>query len=365
MGSRAHLAILLLAALSASAEAPRGWLYQHDARRSGCSATAGPTEWKKKWVVEGDYGSWHWAPVAVAADGGAFVVGTSPSGLGYALYAIAADGKTRWTCELTEDAWAAPAPTADGGAIVGLLDGGLVRVGADGKPVWRFEAKGPITSSPAIAGDGTIVFGCRDDCAYAVSADGAPKWTFRTGGWVQAAPAIAADGTVYVASWDRTLYALSPEGKERWRFATARPISACPVVAADGAVYVASEDGSLYALSSEGKQRWSFATKGWIPFAPCIAPSGDVVVASNDHGLYALAPDGSLRWKVEAGQPSSNLVCDARGTVYFCGYSTLRTFGADGTPSWTREQIGDCSLALADDGTLYVQQSSMLYALRP
>ncbi len=365
MGSRpiaaaASLLALFLFAVDTGGQEPAP---EDDARRAVRSPAVGPAAWKKRWVVEGDFGNYRTAPVAVGPDGTAYLL-SDGNRSGFALRAVGADGKDRWTCALPEDGLAAPAVAPTGEIVVGLLDGTVHEISPQGKPLRSVQAGGPVLSSVTFGPEGSRYFGCRDDRMYAVK-DGAVRWTFSTGGWVDAAPAVAVDGTIYVASWNAHLHALTPDGRESWKFRTRRPLLAGPVVGDDGTVYAASEDGCLYALSPDGKLLWRHETQGWIHFAPCVDAAGNVATASADGFLYSLDRTGALRWKLEVGQPSSNLVCDGNGTVFLCRGGVLQAVTSAGQASWSRDELGASSLALAADGALYVKSTQRLYRIDP
>ncbi|KAF0246334.1 MAG: WD40-like repeat [Planctomycetota bacterium] len=354
----------LLASLGLTA-GDGGWpLFQGNARRTGLSTGKCPGSWKKKWVVSGNFGNYDGPAVVVGPEGTACAVLEDDRSGNFAVAAWGANGKERWRCLLDDDSLASPAFAPDGGVVLGLLDGSIVKVSAEGKKAWSFKTAGAVTSSSAFAQDGTIYIGSRDDSLYAIAPDGKLKWKFTTGGWVSAAPAIGPDGTVYAVSWDACVYAVSPEGKELWRFRTRRAISACPVVAPDGTVYAASEDGCLYAVGADGKESWKFETDGWIYFPPCLDPAGNIAVASNDGVLRSITPQGKERWRFESGDPESNLVCDARGAVTFVANRTLFVVSTEGKPIWKRADPQVSSLSLGDDGTLFLAGTQFLYALR-
>ncbi|MEK7468892.1 MAG: PQQ-binding-like beta-propeller repeat protein [Planctomycetota bacterium] len=342
----------------------KGWpLFQGDARRTGLTTGEGPDKWKKRWVVEGNFGNYDAPGFVVGTDGSVCTVVETNFSDGFALFSWDAAGKARWSCKLPDDSLAVPAFAPDGGVVVGLLDGTVIKVKADGTLAWATATKGPVSSSAAFAADGTVYIGSRDNSLYALDPMGGRRWNFATNGWVTAAPALAPDGTIYVASWDGRLYALTPEGKETWRAQTPRPITACPVVASDGTIYLAGQDGALRAFTPAGAEIWKVQTDGWLPFPPCLDPSGNILFSSNDSFLRSLSPKGEELWRLQVDQPNAAPVCDAKGRTYLLANDELLVVKPDGKVLWKRPGAQSEAIALGADGTLYLQGTRFLYAV--
>ena len=153
----------------------------------------------------------------------------------------------------------------DGTVYVGSDDGYLYALSADGSTKWKYKTGGPVTSSPALGFEGTVYVGSDDGHLYALSADGSTKWKYKTGGNVTSSPAVSAEDVevVYFGSDDGYLYALNgDDGSLKWPgYKTGGAVSSSPAVA-HGIVYVGSEDGNLYALhATNGSVKWKYRTE--------------------------------------------------------------------------------------------------------
>ena len=161
-------------------------------------------------------------------------------------------GELVWRYQLPTDnpnlAFSNPAIAADGSVYVGGSDSYMYALSADGSSKWRYQTGGAITSSPALAADGSIYFGSSDAYIYALDADGSQKWRYQTDAAVATAPSIGADGAVYFASNDQQVYALNPDGELLWSYplASAADFSSS-ALASDGTLLISTSNG-LYAL---------------------------------------------------------------------------------------------------------------------
>ena len=155
-----------------------------------------------------------------------------------------------WRYQFPTDnpAFSNPAIAADGSVYVGGSDNYIYALSADGSSKWHYQTGGAIKGSPALAADGSIYFGSSDAYIYALDADGSRKWRYQTDGAVATAPTIGADGAVYFASNDQQVYALDPDGELLWSYplASAADFSSS-ALASDGTLFISTSNG-LYAL---------------------------------------------------------------------------------------------------------------------
>ena len=168
-----------------------------------------------------------------------------------------------FTYNLTGMVRSSPAVGTDGTVYVGSDDGCLYALSADGSTKWKYKTGGDITSSPALGFEGTVYVGSGDGYLYALhGADGSFKWKHKTEGAVSSSPAVSAEDIVYFGSDDGYLYALNgADGILKmggWKYKTGGAISSSPAVA-HGIVYFGSEDGFLYALNAtNGNHKWKY-----------------------------------------------------------------------------------------------------------
>ena len=104
---------------------------------------------------------------------------------------------------------------------------------------------------------------------------------------------------------------------QRFRFDAGAPLAAPAEVAPDGSVCVGTVDGYVHSLGPDGSYRWSHSVHGAITRRPHFA-GGRWFIATSARRVYALNRDGSLSWSFQLyGAVESELVSDAKGTVYF------------------------------------------------
>ena len=163
------------------------------------------------------------------------------------------------------------------------------------------------------------------------------KWRMKTGGEIYSSPIIDNDGTVYITSLDGHLYAIRPSGTVKWRTDLGHDILvSSAAIASDGTIYVGSQY-FLYSISHDGLVKWRLPM--WMcSSSPTIGADGIIYVTDGDGNLVAVFPNGTVNWTLNIGD------------------------------------LTQSSVAVADDGTLYVKASSFdsywhgkefLYALAP
>ena len=350
-------AVVLAAVLVAPAGVPAGrvstqglantaWpMWRHDLAHTGRSPYSGPAnpvlKWKADVVVK-------YSGPAIAADGTVYVGGDDGK-----LYAINANGTTKWKALSAIWIGAAPAIGTDGTIYVGCWDKKLYAVNPDGTTKWEFATGAPLWC-PAIGADGTIYIG-DSTRLYAINPDGTKKWECPA---VVPSPAIGPDGTIYGGGEDKKLYAVNPDGTKKWEFQTGNVIEASPAIGADGTIYVGSDDSKFYAINPDGTKKWEFLSGGWFDSSAAIASDGTVYVGGDDKKFYAFAPDGTKKWEFLTGDRiASSPAIGANGTVYFGSYDQkLYALSPTGKKQWEFMTDGpvDSSPSIGSDGTIYV-----------
>jgi len=221
--------------------------------------------------------------------------------------------------------------------------------------------------------------------------NGTVKWTYNIGTNAEGSLAIGPDGTLYIGSHDGYLYAISKEGNHKWKAKIGTPtadvyqpdsltcVRSSPAIGNDGTIYIASRDGYLFSISSEGLENWRFPVDilfdSWA--SPAIADDGTIYITSSypTDGLYAINPNGTEKWFYNSTQDETHEYLTSfnspsigpDGTIYIgvpTGFIekpyTLETriiaLNPNGTEKWKTEPINqlESSLAIADDGTIYV-----------
>jgi outer membrane protein assembly factor BamB len=378
-------------------------MFQHDPQHTGRSPHVGPTYPGLKWrlQVEGFPGS-----PAIGPGGTIYLPTGNLEDARGLLYAINPDGSVRWRYEFPTNSSETPPcatmPTittpaiADDGTIyvhtqdpVGpgisctLAGSDLYAINADGSTRWVFELNegfGVFTSddlsSPAIAPDGTIYVTSRDTGLYAVNPDGTEKWaTSPELTSISSSPAIGPDGTVYVTIGD--LHAYAPDGGEKWAIPVSGgvPNDRSPAVGPDGTIYACGIDpDACHAIGPAGNPLWSVPVDASAqPTTPALAADGTIYFTGA--GLYAVTPDGSQLWHTLFGGEASidhSPVVGGDGRLYArhdlggveIEGGVLHVLDPDGTERSTAiipilsGSTGELGAAIASDGTLYVPEPS-------
>jgi outer membrane protein assembly factor BamB len=193
---------------------------------------------------------------------------------------------------------------------------------------------------------------------------------------------VATDGTMYVLGvHDQTSYwlnAYSRTDQLRWSLPVEETRSSL-AIGADGTVYLVSSprngSTSLKAYGEDGQERWKLPLGGTGPWliAPGIGPDGTVyaVAEHSDQSieLVAVMPDGHERWRSAfpalAFPLGGNLIIGKDGRVFVQLVGRVLTVDSQGRNLWefqSQTRSGNECIALADDGTLYLE-SRFLYAL--
>jgi outer membrane protein assembly factor BamB len=206
----------------------------------------------------------------------------------------------------------------------------------------------------------------------------------KTGGEVYSSPAIGNDGTIYITSSDGHLYAIRPSGNIRWRTDLGYDLLvSSPAIASDGTVYVGSW-GYLYSINQDGSIRWRLPMG--VPSSPTIDMNGTIYVTAEYTHLVAVYPNGTVKWTVEIGDNTQSSVAIADdGTLYVKGGShnpeyrgsteLLYAFSAKGSKVWQRTITLDSNVtaitgfsspSIGKDGTIYIgSDDNHLFAYSP
>ncbi len=221
--------------------------------------------------------------------------------------------------------------------------------------------------------------------SYDTSANhGELKWRMKTGGEIYSSPAIGNDGTIYITSSDGHLYAIRPSGNIRWRTDLDYDLLlSSPAIASDGTIYVGSW-GFLYSINQDGSIRWRLPVG--VSSSPTIDKNGMVYVTAEFTHLVAVYPNGTVKWTMKLGDTCQSSVAIADdGTLYVKGAShdpeywtsteLLYAFSANGSRVWQRTVTLDSNVtvisgfsspSIGKDGTIYIGSDDYrLFAYSP
>ena len=127
---------------------------------------------------------------------------------GQSEYAGPSNPEFAWSYATGYYVFSSPALGSDGRVHVGSFDNRLYAIASDGALEWSYETSGNVHSSPALGSDGRVHVGSQDNRLYAIASDGALSWSYVTGWYVDSSPALGSDGRVYVGSYDNRLYCI-------------------------------------------------------------------------------------------------------------------------------------------------------------
>ena len=303
-------------------------------------STSAPDQLEVVWKFHPPMASSLHATPALSSDGSTLYLGFSSGGFnspGQAtLYALktAANGlepQPQWSVDLgATRVMASPTVGPDGAVYVATAGGQLFAVGADGQTRWTAQTGPAIKSAAALAPDGTVYQPSSDGNLYAVSPQGQVKWSFDFGQHLGSAPlvvsatpgpggggggasgvgsgaspTVARDGTVYIGANNSNLYAITPDGSMKWLFEAERELAGIwttPVLSADGSMlYFGANKGGVYALDARsGAKRWQFPVYGSIYASSVLDSRGLLYTGSTIEHLYALqSSSGEMVWDLD------------------------------------------------------------------
>ncbi|GAC1351574.1 MAG: hypothetical protein NVSMB1_05910 [Polyangiales bacterium] len=288
-------------------------------------------------------------PPTIAADGTAYVVGSS--GSEDQLYPMKSDGTaSSWFLRLGH-CETQPAIAADGTIYLGTFGGVLAtsKTGCEAyRPDGKLKARSPtplqIHWSPVIGADGTVYM-ASNDFVYAFAPDCTVKWSYQGAGPIQGAASLSADGTVYVPI-GRSMVALTASGSLKWSSAPVEThLDQSAMLADDGTIYGIETSGTLHAWRpTDGVEMWKLALPNG-DHTPAIGADGTIYVASGSD-LKAIRKNGSIAWAASVLDLASALrvsapVIDGNGLILAPTFyptkevAWLRAFRSTGQVEWT------------------------------
>ena len=104
---------------------------------------------------------------------------------GQSEYAGPSNPEFAWSYATGYYVFSSPALGSDGRAYVGSADNRLYAIAPGGALSWSYETGSWVDSSPALGSDGRVHVGSYDNRLYAIASNGALSWSYETGRWVQ------------------------------------------------------------------------------------------------------------------------------------------------------------------------------------
>jgi outer membrane protein assembly factor BamB len=304
--------------------------------------------------------SFHATP-ALNADGSVLYLGFASGGFNApgaaTLYAVnTSSGQSVWNVDLgATRIMASPTVGPDGTVYVATADGHLFAVGADGKTRWNAQTGPAIKSAVALGSDGTAYQPSSDGKLYAVSPQGQMKWSFDFGEHLGptslvtssqqgpggggggasgigsgASPTIGNDGTIFIGANNSNLYAIAPDGTMKWLFEAERELAGIwttPALSADESVlYFGANKGGIYAVNTiDGSKRWQFSIYGSIYASSLLDSRGVLYTGTTIEHVYATdTTSGEPIWDLDvhnqvwcapAIRPDGTLIFADRGGI--------------------------------------------------
>jgi outer membrane protein assembly factor BamB len=235
------------------------------------------------------------------------------------LYAIDAHtGKKQWTFTAMDGIDATPTVGPDGTIYVGSYDYNFYALAPNGKPRWSqpFDSEFLIESAATVDSSGAVLFGNDLGLIYSMNVQtGTLTGVMAAGAPLYASIALGPDGngtvlgipvayhTMYAADWNGVLhkFAYVDTGipvsqspfpillyEEKWRFQASLSFFSSPAVSADDHVYVGGSDRNFYEFDGDtGGLLGLFPTKGPIDTSPAIGSNGTVYIGTTNGYFYA------------------------------------------------------------------------------
>jgi outer membrane protein assembly factor BamB len=224
------------------------------------------------------------------------------------------DGTLSWrfhshtACDCPE---MSPAVGADG-TVYTAIGQTVYALASDGRPRWSYDVGRTILGPPAVAPNGVVYVAA--SYLYALNPNGTLRWQTTDLLGLGGSPDVGAQGTIYVNAFDPTVYAFNPDGTLKWSY-QADPccntgVPSSPAIGQDGTIYagerISGGHGVMLALDPDGTLRWeTTAASGCCPTAPSIGGDGTIYFGSGSSvsapapSVFALNPDGTLKWEYD------------------------------------------------------------------
>lgn len=208
------------------------------------------------------------------------------------------------------------------------------------------------------------------------------KWEHRISGWIDVISlGLAINGDIYAVTESNNIIVLDPTyGGNKGQFSAS--LKGTPIVLNTG--YVVATDGakSVVAMQNSDLYAWRFIFKDEdysddLKTAPAVSCDGKTIyIHAPDGQLFAMdASTGKEKWKSAVYADTTPAVA-SNGTIYTISAANrsepgflYAVNGDTGSLQWklqlSSNNMGECNLAVADDGTIYICSRNHLYAVTP
>jgi len=305
----------------------------------------------------------------------------------------------KWQFTATGAVTGALALGDDGSLYAASEDGFVYAVDSSGSLQWKFNA-GPILAGPAIGADGTIYVTNKDEGTYAINRIGMQQWAMESSSHFALPIGVgsALDQDHLYTPWNGHIRALPLNSRAIDWTAGGVETNGSVTILPNGLI-VSPGAGRMDAVDSTGRIVWQYPAMNpplsadlfisndgqaplgnfWLDSGIAVGADGTLYACAVDEPgnerrtnsrLVALTSDGRYKWEFHAGTLSVNRatpVIATDGTVYFgSGNAMLYALSSDGKKKWAVNTGADIlAMMLAEDGTVYVLNSSALVAVSP
>jgi len=227
-------------------------------------------------------------PVVDAAGGRLVVADTSGN---LTAYRLRSDGRApvrQWTRSLGTVSYGNPAIGSDG-TIYETAGNSLFAVAADGRTRWEVRTTQLVEVSAAIAADGTVVFGSNDLLEYGVTPNGTVLWRHEIGTFTYSSPVtLPGNRVVYGNHHGQMTTVDTRDGHVISTDLVPGKIWTSAAVDVHGDVYFASRSGGIYGFGPTGRRLFAIQAGGTFDSYPAIASNGTLLVGGDDGVLRAI-----------------------------------------------------------------------------
>lgn len=189
-------------------------------------------------------------------------------------------------------------------------------------------------------------------------------------GSIQNQPAIDADGNIYASIWNGGLKVFNKDGQNIWSSGTTEP-SGTPAFDNEGNLYFCADTSNpkVYSFTKSGQKRWEYSLRppGSYYSNPCMSspamsPNKDTLYITTDwptQTILAFNLDGTVKWesRISYTPSSASIAVADDGTLYVGtnGNGALISLTSNGTINWTRFSGTVFKTPLiGSDGNIYV-----------
>lgn len=274
---------------------------------------------------------------------------------------------------------------APNGAVHFAATDGIYALSPKGKLFWKSPLpSGPVIATPTLSPTGTLYAAAQSGKLFALDSSGNLTWqSDATQHKFFTSPAFGAGDALYVTDDYTDIFAFAPStgSSLTWKQMTFSATGSrddillgnnnppygsgpgewrsSPVIDLDDTIYLAHQQW-LYRLNQHGDVLWFVQLPSSPLGFPAIGRDGMVYVAGYGPPLlFAIGPEGNQRWALRTSHRlQGSPAVDNAGVLYFCDSDFLKAVFPDSQSKWYVQAECNSSLALAEDGTIYLGMNS-------